>query len=621
MKQKNLADLARTILNDPSIKVTFGGDTSYFSPDIDKNGKKTITINIAKIDATPEGITVMCGLIFHEIGHIHTDGGKPAGMLGEMMNIIEDVRTELLTIKARPGAAFDLEAVTNHCHAKGSFEPQDLAQAIMGKTMAYGRGRVLSQTAILPLEDVCNEMMDDAFGQSFIDDVENILKGYSTLKNTADTTKMSQELIDLLVQAQQQAQQQQQQQQQQGGSGSGQGQSQQQGQDQSGQGEDQEDDDQSDSQDQDDSQGQSKGGDQDDQDADSDSGNGQTDSQSDQNGEPSTGSGSNGSADDDDSDPQDSQASIGSGAGGIGKFPTDEELAEMLQSQTGYGDISQLMQDELAALSTESYRNGDTETPEWPTIGRLTRNRIPLDEAASMVASSRMRARMGSLLFAAKRLPVSNGTSGRKLNTSRLVRMMATGDPKIFSKKVEEAAPNSAVVVVMDTSGSMGHDNRYIVANNAAFALNTCLNSLNGVKCATIEFSNKDRNDGSYSDVNLVCDFGEKPKSERFNILPFSGTPTDQAIWAARGMLLSRPEPRKIILLLTDGEPNDWETTEGATAKTEKDGIEIAAIGIQCESVKHFWKNYRVIYSMDDLPTAMFGMMEALLTRRPGGAI
>ena len=620
MKAKNLADLARTILRDPSVKVTFGGSTSYFLPGVDKNGKKTVHINIAKIDATPEGIIVMCGLVFHEVGHIHTDGKKPQALLGEMWNVIEDVRTELLTIKERPGASFSLEAVTNHYHEKGSFEPKDLSQAIMGKTMAYGRGRVLNQQAILPLEAFCDEMMDDAFGQSFIDDVEDILKGYTSLKNAADTTKMAKQLIDLLVQQQAQAQQQAQQQQQcqQGGQGSGQGQSQQQGQGQSGQDEDQ--DDQSDSQDQDDkSQNQSKGGKQEEQeDADSESGNGQTGSQSDQDGDdPSAGSGSS-SSDDDDSDSQDdTQSNLGGGAGfGGGNRPTAEEIEEMLKGGSGYGDIGKLMQEELEQLAEEAYQAGDHEMPEWPVIGKLNDNRPALDESAAMAASSRMRAKMGSLLFAAKRLPVSNGTSGRKLKTNRLVRMLTCGDTKIFSKKVQEAAPNSVVVIVEDSSGSMQRDNRYAIANQAAFALNSCLYSLNGVKCATIEFGEKNQDDN----INLVCDFGEKPKSSRFNIPPYGGTPTADAIWAARGMLLQRPEPRKIMLILTDGQPNDYEPTVGATAKSEKDGIEIVAIGIQCPDVRDYWKNNRVIHSMADLPTAMFGTMEELLTRRPGGA-
>lgn len=619
MKERHLADLARTILKDPTVKVTFGGQDSYFTHETDKQGNKIVHINIAKMEATPTGVLLMCGLVFHEIGHKHTDGGKSQGMLGDLENIIEDVRTEQLTIKDRPGASFDLEAMINHYLGKGSLEPEDLAHALRGKAMAYGRGRILSQKAMLALEDACNEMLDDAFGQSFIDEIEDILQGYANLKSTDDARIMAKKLIDLLIHQQQQQQNQQQQQQQQsqsqsqqqqqgaGGSGSAQEDS------QDGQG-DQSQDQNGDNQSQQDGNGKSQGQDQQ-QDADGDSGTGKTDSSSDQNGE-ADGSDS----DDSDDASQDSDANQGSGAGGCGKMPTPEEIEEMLNQQTGYGDFGQLMKDELDELADQTtHASGALEIPEWPVLGRLTRKYRPLDESESMAASSRMRSRLGSLLFSSKRMPVTHSSSGRKLNTNKLVRMMTAGDPKIFQRKIEEAAPNSAVVIVNDTSGSMEDYGRWIVANKAAFALNSCLYSLTGVKCATVEFSTKDRNDGSYADVNLVCDFGAKPKSDTFNIPPFSGTPTDQAIWVARGMLLQRPEPRKIMLIVTDGEPNCPSSTVGATRRTLKDGIEIAAIGIQSEEVQCYWKNNRVIHSISDLPTAMFGMMEELLIRRPGG--
>jgi cobalamin biosynthesis protein CobT len=623
MKEKQLADLARTILKDPTVKVTFGGSTSYFTHETDKQGNKIVLINIAKMEATPTGVLLMCGLVFHEIGHKHTTGGKSQGMLGDLENIIEDVRTEQLTIKERPGASFDLEAVVKHYLDKGSLEPKDLNTALMGKTMAYGRAYINNQKVILPLEEACNEMIDDAFGQSFIVEIEAILDGYRSLNSTDDTRAMAKALIDLLIQEQLQQQNQQLQQQQ------SQSQSQQQqGAGQGNNGGDQ-DDTQQDAQAQDNqdsannqSQQNGKGNGDDDpdqQDADGDSSNGEADTQSDPNGE------NDGDSNTDDSDDisQDSGGTQGSGAGGCGKLPTDEEIAEMLAKQTGYGDFGQLMQDELDELAAMSVADNTIgpETPEWPELGRLTRKYISLDESESMAASSRMRARLGSLLFSSKRLPVTHGTSGRKINTNKLVRMMTAGDPKIFQKKIVEAAPNSAVAVVLDTSGSMDDNGRWVVANKAAFALNSCLHSLNGVKCATVEFSTKDRNDGSYADVNLVCDFGVKPKSDVFNIPPFSGTPTDQAIWVARGMLLQRPEPRKIMLIVTDGEPNNHSLTHGATRRAMKDGIEIAAIGIQSSEVRQFWKNNRVINTLSDLPAAMFGMMEELLTRRPGGTI
>jgi len=46
-----------------------------------------------------------------------------------------------------------------------------------------------------------------------------------------------------------------------------------------------------------------------------------------------------------------------------------------------------------------------------------------------------------------------------------------------------------------------------------------------------------------------------------------------------------------------------------------KDGIEIAAIGIMDQSVQKHWDNHQVIKTVQELPAAMFTVLEGLLTR------
>jgi hypothetical protein len=45
------------------------------------------------------------------------------------------------------------------------------------------------------------------------------------------------------------------------------------------------------------------------------------------------------------------------------------------------------------------------------------------------------------------------------------------------------------------------------------------------------------------------------------------------------------------------------------------DGIEIAAIGIKDKSVQRYWDNHQIIKSIQELPAAMFGIMEGLLIK------
>lgn len=565
IRDQELAGLAMTLGRDAKIKITVGGDNSYCKAD----GSH---INIARMPSTPLGRMLMTGLVFHEVGHKNytTGGARPDGLLGDMINVIEDIRVDKKTIKGRPGTCFNLEAVTTHYMNKGSLEPQNLQQALLGKVMAYGFGTVLKQSAIIPLEELCNEMMDDAFGSSFIDDVELIIKDMHNLRTTADSRVMAQKLIDLLIQQQQQkpqlhtapqskhsAQQQQQSAQSQhsssgnhniGGSATG-------TQNQSG--------------------------------------------QSNKTGNPHQGS-----------QPMDTSGFGGNGAGsGGGVRPTPEEIAEMLRNKSGYGDLSSLIQEELDEMAVAVPVTTRIAVPELPVFGTLKAVHGRLNEVEALSASSRMRAKMLGMLQSVKRQPKAFGLSGRKLASGRLVKL-AVGDPRIFRKKVEKTEVNTAVAVLLDLSGSMS--SRYAVANAAAFALHSTLFGLKGVAVCSLEFSGKQHQ----PEVNVLVDFGRKPLSEKFNHHPFDGTPTDKAIWVGRAMLLQRPEPRKIMLLITDGCPDEGSETKAATLRCMKDGVEIAAIGIMDKSVRHYWDNHTIINSITELPAAMFGIMESLLFRR-----
>jgi len=85
IRDQELAGLAMTLGRDAKIKITVGGDNSYCKND----GSH---INIARMPSTSLGRMLMTGLVFHEIGHKNfTSGeGRPDGLLGDMINVVED---------------------------------------------------------------------------------------------------------------------------------------------------------------------------------------------------------------------------------------------------------------------------------------------------------------------------------------------------------------------------------------------------------------------------------------------------------------------------------------------------------------------------------------------------
>ena len=87
-------------------------------------------------------------------------------------------------------------------------------------------------------------------------------------------------------------------------------------------------------------------------------------------------------------------------------------------------------------------------------------------------------------------------------------------------------------------------------------------------------------------------------------------------MWA--GMLLThRPERRKIVIPMTDGQPDDIEKTRRAVVRLRSCGIEVYGIGILDSSILNWLKESSVIKQIEELPAALISLLkEALITKR-----
>jgi cobaltochelatase CobT len=553
MQQHNngLVGLAMVLAKNNKIKVTISGENSY----CDTTNKH---INLARMDDTPLGRMLCTGLVMHETAHMnHTTTAKPSGMHGEMTNIIEDIRIEALTIAERPGTRFNLDAVTKHYVDKGELAPENLNHALCGKVMAYGRGRLLCQISMLPIEAACNEMIEDAFSGLFIDELEKIIKHIPKLKNTDQTIAMAGKIVDLILHPPTPPQP-------------------------PPQPQNSQTDKQKDSDENDDGTPQEA--------AEKPNGGNEGDSEGEGNKEPS----------------QDAAEPKQPGGKGAGGKPTKEELEELVNEESGYGDLSKLVHEEMDDLARSGHG-----APLLPDLGQYQK-RSKLNEVEAISASSRMRAKMIGLLESVKRKPTSFGLNGKKIVPSQLVKMATSGEAKIFSKKTEQFAANTAVVILCDYSGSMWGE-REMVAKPATFALHTSLYGLRDVVCCSLGFQGDIRNG---QDVAVLVGFERKPTSEMFNQKCDNGTPLAEGLWAARALLLERREPRKILLVLTDGEPNEFEPTRQAVKAIEAAGIDLAAIGIQSSAAKHYFSNSCEVDNLAELPAKLFSVMDAMLIKR-----
>lgn len=646
IRDTELAGLCQTIARDTGLEVTVGGEGSFITPD----GKR---LNIAAMPMTPEGRLVAVGLAWHEVGHkLYTDmeGGPGNGLLGELVNVIEDVREERDFILDRPGAAYDLDAVTTYYVSKGHMVPKDIVSAVISLTMGYGRTELLGQKAMQKPMEMAREIIEENLDCAFLALIEGILKTFHSMPNGKAGTEVSKEMARRLVQllkdaasgtppSEPSSQQQDTESDQDKGNGgdvSGKQDDDTSGSQKNGTGDDQ--DDQSTESEKDKGMGEGNEGNMEKQE-DTGKGSGQPQEEkgdgSGQNGQATVSEQDMGNAPDNDVSPGQTaieqskdvgnpgSASMKTKAAGAQKKLDSVKINKMIEEGAGdFGNLQTIALNELDAMSTMVSPEERKAIPLFPRVDRIKPNEPRLvDEARCITTTSRMRSKLMGLLQAIKRLPERYGFSGRKLAVNRLVRM-AAGDPRIFRKKNELIAVNTAVVVLLDRSGSMDHVNgslsRITIARNAAFALHHALSGIAGVVAHSVAFeTNGER---CSTPIKVLCNWHEKPLSEHFGVDTGYCTPTPWALWYARAELLARPEPRKIVLLVTDGKPEGWheieEETHAATARLYRDGIEVAAIGIETDTVEIYWRNNRVINDIDELPQAMFGVMTDLLTRK-----
>ncbi|MDL2313823.1 VWA domain-containing protein [Desulfovibrio sp. OttesenSCG-928-C14] len=232
-------------------------------------------------------------------------------------------------------------------------------------------------------------------------------------------------------------------------------------------------------------------------------------------------------------------------------------------------------------------------------------------------ATTALRTRLQALLQSLRQTRNRYGYAG-KLDANHLHKV-PSGDARIFRKNGEKQALNTAVHILLDSSGSMSGEAMELAAQ-ACFALASALHPIPGISVAVTAFPGKiltDLGNGEHCRHTVVPLLRHKQKlHQQFGITALGGTPMDSALWWVLQDLHFQPEKRKIILVITDGEPDDLENTRKAIKSAMNLNVEVYGIGILEESIATLLpeQRARIIKSINELPAAMFTLLQKALT-------
>ena len=556
---RNLKILAAWLAANAGVEVeTYNGRTACIS--VGQNGKKVIKLPANWVlSSDPESEALIQGVIDHEaLGHgryTDFDAKEKSGNLVKwnnftsgLLNILEDVYIENRAINTYPGVKSNLVKTVEvlvqrdffgnpeaHSQAEGSaLILSGLLNCLRAKHVP-GQDKPLANNA-----EFLHKLLDQKLGGLW-QEIFAIAGKCVESKSTMDNIVLTAEIVALLESTSQEEQEQQEQQQQQKGESSDDGEADEADESDGG--------DQGESQDQNQDAGESGDGE---AESEGESGEGEEGQSSDQNSE------GEGDAEGD----GESQSQPGEKSG------TSITAGDILKSMDG-----EMPETELTEGISEEVSKSSKETEEIKAYD-IKRN----VEAISLKIASQFKAASDELVDALTtqtQCRKSNAYTGKRLN-SRILARTRLGDGRVFSKKTTAEGVSTAVYCLLDFSGSMLNQlqdgpTRRDAASGLAYGLADVLDEYNvpfAISAYSQSFGELKTFDQDWSAV--------RKKQEEPG---FSGsTLTGQALEIAIPALLQRDEERKLIILVTDGEPECVESVEACYAEAKRYGVEIATV-------------------------------------------
>ncbi|WP_020563033.1 VWA domain-containing protein [Methylosarcina fibrata] len=584
--------VAAALGNKFGVKVSVGGDDAYTTGD---------RIHLPALDTDDSNIKdVAWGYLAHEAAHVRfTDFGEFRNaatnpLRKSIVNILEDVRIEKSMQEPYPGTKGTTEKVVEYLVQTGSFgfvtKDQDPHPAkVLSQFLLFRlRYDVLGQKALSSLADSAESLLEDTFPVGAVTRLFGLLSDVPHLSETRHCVRLADQILRMIQEEQEKAKEQARQQQSSNGSAGG----------------------QSDSSDDADADDQSD-----------DSSSGADDSQSNQSTQPDNAKSQANPSDTDDyhADQQSGQGATSSHVGGNDQSQDADQLAQILSSvlSAGQDDLPDDLFEAAQALLGNQPRNSydseihlplAMEPNRNPSIGNAILNR-------ALSESGKIRASLQGLIQSSRYERPVNKRSGNRIDGRKLVRL-SQGDSRVFERRAHKQAPNTALHLLVDASGSMNNRINQTspitlahVAMDSAVALALALEGISGVNPAVTRFPH-----GNTDNVNPLLKHGQKvrPNASAFSAITNGGTPLHTALWYAAASVIATKEERKVIMVLTDGEPDDYDAAESVIRRCKATNIELVGVGIGIDT-SHLFDYSICINNVSDLRSELFRISKELL--------
>lgn len=302
---------------------------------------------------------------------------------------------------------------------------------------------------------------------------------------------------------------------------------------------------------------------------------------------------------------------------GSGRNDDDENAAEALGNILGMSenDVQEDIGEMLKAALNVSAAHDDSYTGAslpMPNHFKANIKASTFDLAALRGSINAVRTRTLQWMESIAEDDVAHSRSGMCIDPSRIWSARLGG--AIFVRTDEGVDLNAAVSIVIDRSGSMsstiGQAAQAAVATMLAF-------DVPGIKTQVTVFPwYQDGEEG----VSIIKRWEESPRqlaSRVSNLTTDGGTPMAEAVLFAASDIVRREESLKIIMIVTDGEPNDPQTTRHVIERARENDITVVALGIGVDPSRIFTEKYAAaINDVGQLSSSMVRLVKSAFEDR-----
>ncbi|ASL28945.1 VWA domain-containing protein [Azotobacter chroococcum] len=305
-----------------------------------------------------------------------------------------------------------------------------------------------------------------------------------------------------------------------------------------------------------------------------------------------------------------------------GDHPSQEanDLREQAMQATA-GDLQGLISevgDKAAELLSQKARRDPCARRLLSLAGRsclrsdaASRRRVQL----GLEQSSGLRQCLNGLLQAQVDCRVSLKRQGKRLDTSRIA-LLKAGETRVFRSKARAERQSAAIQFLLDKSGSMRA--AMDEAEAALYAVLHAVENLPLVSTGALAFPERGVDDVT----RCALIKGHKERLHQavrlggFGAMHQGCTPLGEALWPAAVELLRAKGERKILFVITDGEPDSPWLAQEMVERCENSGIDVIALGFggaTADLLSRTFTRFRAVGQVSRLKQTLFELVREVL--------